>query len=185
MNKLVEEEIIKDIGENRFQHVLRVKDMAVKLAKINGVDIKTAETAALFHDCGKISDKSILLARAHEYSLELDQYMEANHELIHAELGSKIAELNYGIEDKDILNAIKYHTTGRANMTMLEKIIYMADYIEPERKFQGVEATRDMAFKNIDKALFKALNDTIIFLIEKNWIIHIETIRARNYLILK
>jgi predicted HD superfamily hydrolase involved in NAD metabolism len=183
MNKKTEKMIIKHIGQKRFEHSLRVRDTAIKLASINGVDIEKVEKAALLHDCGKIKDDALLLKRAEELNIQLDQYMKESHELIHAPLGAKMAEEFYGIKDKDILNAIRYHTTGKEDMNMIEKVIYMADYIEPRRNFDGVEAIREMSFKDIDKALFMALDRTIIFLIEKRKLIQPKTIIARNKLI--
>lgn len=185
MNKEHMEKIIEDIGSRRFEHSLRVRDTALKLAEINGVDPHKAEIAALYHDCAKIEDEEALLAKAREFDLSLDKYMLESHELIHAHLGAKISEEIYGIKNQDILNAIKYHTTGRDQMSMLEKIIYMADYIEPKRNFPGVEEVRYMAFKDIDKALLLALDKTIISLIEIGKLVHTETLIARNELILK
>lgn len=184
MNKKIAENIIKDIGQQRFNHSLRVRDIAVKLASLYGVETEKAEKAAFYHDCGKIKDDTLLLQKAREFNIQLDDYMKESHELIHAPLGSKMSEEIYGIKDRDILNAIKYHTTGKEDMNMLEKIIYMADYVEPMRTFAGVEDIREMAFKDIDKALFMALDSTIIFLIEKRKLIQPKTIIARNKLII-
>ena len=183
MDKRIEKRIIEDIGKKIFEHSLRVKDIAIELAEINKVDIRKAELAALFHDCGKILDRKLLLINADKYNIYLDEYMNESYELIHAPLGAKMAEVLYGIDDIDVLNAIKYHTTGKEDMNMLEKIIYIADYIEPKRKFDGIEVIRDMAFKDIDKSLFMALDRTIIFLIEKRKLIQPKTVAARNKLI--
>lgn len=185
MNKKTKEKIIDDIGEKRFEHSLRVRDTSLKLAEINGVDSYKAEIAALYHDCGKIEDQELLLEKAKEFDLTLDKYMLESKELIHAHLGARMAEEIYGIKDMDILNAIKYHTTGRDDMSMLEKVIYIADYIEPKRNFEGVEDVRNIAFKDINKALFMALNKTIVSLIEKGKLVDIETVIARNKFILK
>ncbi|CDI50238.1 metal dependent phosphohydrolase [Clostridium tetani 12124569] len=88
-----------------------------------------------------------------------------------------------GIKDQDILNAIRYHTTGRENMTMLEKIIYLSDYIEPGRKYPGVEKVRELAFQDIDKALINSFNITIKYVIEKDQVLHLDTIKGRNFLL--
>ncbi len=185
MNKKHMEKIIDDIGKRRFEHSLRVRDTALKLAEINGVDSQKAEIAALYHDCAKIEDKEVLLEKSKEFDLILDDYMLENHELIHAHLGARMAEKSYGIKDRDILNAIKYHTTGRDAMSLLEKVIYMADYIEPKRNFPGVEEVRELAFKDIDKALFMALSKTIVSLVDNGQLIQIETVIARNDFILR
>lgn len=182
MNSEAKANIISDIGEHRFKHSIRVKDTAIKLAEIYGVDRKKAETAALFHDCAKIRDSKVLMEKANEFGVELDEYMMESHELIHAPLGAKMAEKLYGVSDRDVLDAIAYHTTGAEDMNILEKIIYMSDYIEPMRNFPGVEEVREMAFKDIDRALFMAFNNTIVFLIKENKLIQLNTVIARNKL---
>src|SRR5699024_7094391 len=105
-----------------------------------------------------------------------------NMELIHGLLGSKIAKHEFGIDDIDILNAIQYHTTGRKAMAPLEKIIFISDYIEPGRSFPGVEPVRKLAYENLDKSIVLAIDQTIKFLINNDRLIHINTIRARNYI---
>lgn len=182
MNNETRRRIISDIGKERFKHSIRVKETAIKLAEIYHVDLPKTRIAALFHDCAKFRDEKDLMRKADEFDLNLNEYMLENHELIHAPLGAKMAESLYGISDRDILNAIRYHTTGRKDMNMLEKVIYMADYIEPMRNFPGVENIRDAAFKDIDRALFMAFNKTIIFLIKENKLIQPNTVIARNKL---
>ena len=182
MNSETKAKIISDIGHHRFKHSIRVKDTAIKLAEIYGADREKAETAALFHDCAKIRDSEVLIKKAEEFGLELDEYMIETHELIHAPLGAKMAEDLYGISDRDVLNAIAYHTTGSEDMTILDKIIYISDYIEPMRNFPGVEEVRAMAFEDIDQAVFMALNKTIVLLINQNKLIEVNTVLARNKL---
>ncbi len=184
MNNFKEEQIIKDIGKKRYSHSLNVMEMALKLSEIYNADNEKVKIAAKFHDCGKIRDKTKLLEMAGEFDIILDQCMEHNIELIHGPLGAKIAKERYKIRDKEVLNAIKYHTTARENMTLLDKIIYISDYIEPGRKFPGVEEVRELAFKDIDKSIIMAMDKTINFLIDNKNLIHTETIKARNYLII-
>lgn len=179
----INKQLIHNIGLDRYNHSLRVVEIAIKLAKIYGEDIEKTETAALLHDCGKYFDKISLLKKANNFDIILDSVMEANMELIHGPLGSKIAEVEYGIVNKEILNAIYCHTTGRENMTLLDKIIYIADYIEPSRTFYGIDEIRRLAYVDLDKSILKALDTTIIFLINKNKLIHQNTIKARNCLI--
>ena len=90
-----------------------------------------------------------------------------------------------GIEDIDILNAVKYHTTGKENMTTLEKIIYIADYIEPNRKYEGVDKIREVVFKDLDNGVFMGIENTMLHLLKERQLIHIDTINARNYLLLE
>lgn len=185
MNDFIEQEIIKDIGEKRYAHSLRVMEVGLKLSQIYNVDKEKVKVAARLHDCGKIQGKTKLLKRTNDFDIILDNHMKYNIELIHGALGAKIAEIKYKIKDPEILNAIKYHTTGRANMTLLDKIIYIADYIEPGRNFEGIEEVRELAYKDIDRSIIMAMDKTIEFLTDNRDLIHTRTIEARNYLIIK
>ena len=104
-------------------------------------------------------------------------------EIIHSFLGAIISEKKYGIEDEDILNAIRFHTTGRENMSDLEKIVFLADYIEPMRNFSGVDKARKLACEDLNKAMMYSLNNTILFLCNKDEYIALDTIKARNYIL--
>lgn len=185
MSDFIEKEIIKDIGQTRYAHSLRVMEVALNLSQIYNADKEKVKVAARLHDCGKIQDKTKLLKMTNDFDIILDKYMKYNTELIHGPLGAKIAEMKYKIKDQEILNAIKYHTTGRANMTLLDKIIYIADYIEPGRNFKGIEELRVLAYKDIDKSIIMAMDKTIELLTANRNLIHTRTIEARNYLIIK
>ena len=182
MNKFIGKKLVESIGQERYDHSIRVMETAILLGKKYKIDIDKVSIAAILHDCAKFKDRTILLKMAGQFDIILDSVMEYNLELIHGPLGAKIAEVEYGIKDMEILEAIKYHTTARENMTTLDKIIYIADYIEPKRNFIGIENVRDMAFEDLDKSILLAINKTIIFLIETNKLIHPDTIKARNYL---
>lgn len=158
-------------------------DTALRLAEEYNCDIEKVKIASLLHDCAKFPDKLYLLKLANNFDIILDDVMRYNHELIHGPLGAKIAEKEYGIKDLEILDAIRFHTTGRENMTLLDKIIYVSDYIEPGRNFSGVEKVRDLAFKDLDKSILLAMNNTINFLVNQNSLIHLNTIKARNFLV--
>lgn len=183
MNDFIKKELIKDIGEKRYSHSLRVAETALKLSKLYNVDREKTKTAAILHDCGKIKDKSKMLKITKDFDMILDKYMKHSTELIHGPLGAKIAEKKYKIKDKEILSSIKYHTTGKENMTLLEKIIYISDYIEPKRNFCGVEEVRELAFTDLNRSIVVAMDKTINFLIKNKNLIHTRTIRARNYLL--
>lgn len=180
------EDIEKRIGEKRLKHSIRVANTAVDIIEKNElkVDKEKAILAGILHDCAKISDKDILLKLVGEYNIKLDEVLIVNIELIHSILGAEIARKKYKIEDEDILNAIVYHTTGRACMSELEKVIFLADFIEPMRNFSGVERARILAYTDIDEAVLYSLNHTVKYLIEKNLVISIESIEARNYLLI-
>ena len=179
--KKYENEIRERIGEKRFLHTIRVKDTAVKLAKIHDVDVEKAEIAGFLHDCAKIRDKKDLIKKAKENNLLLTKEMMKAPQIIHSYLGALFAREFYGIDDEDILNAISYHTTGRPNMSDLEKIIFLADYIEPLRNFDGVERARELANNDLDAAMYFALNNTLKFLVERDSYIVLETVSARNF----
>ena len=102
---------------------------------------------------------------------------------MHAPLGAEIASKEYGVDDVEILDSIRFHTTGRENMGILEKVIFLADYIEPGRNFPGVEEIREQAFEDIDSAMTMALDKSLKFVISKGALIHPLTVKARNYMI--
>lgn len=184
MDKKILDSLLIDTGQHRLDHTLRVVEESNKLALIHNVEVDKATKAALLHDCAKFLDGKNLLKMAIDFDIILSDIMKRTPDLIHAPLGAKLAQYKYNIEDLDILNAIKYHTTGRKDMTNLEKIIYIADYIEPYRKFEGVEKVRQLAYIDLDKSLLLAINQTITFLIRKNRFIDPDTIEARNQLII-
>lgn len=182
MIETVSKKLIITIGKERYQHSLRVMNTSIKLAKVYGEDMEKTRIAALLHDCGKIPNVKDLLVKASEFDIVLDELMRENTSLIHAPLGAKLAEKVYNINDQYILDAIRYHTTGRENMTLLDKIIYISDYIEPERSFEGLDYIRKLAFTDLDRSLLTSMNNTIKFLIENDELIAVNTINARNYL---
>ena len=179
--KKYEKEIRDRIGEKRFLHTLRVRDTALELAKIHGVDQEKAEVAGFLHDCAKIRDHEDLIKAAKKSGLLLTKEMQKAPQIIHSYLGAIYARDLYGIEDEEILNAISYHTTGRANMSDLEKIIFLADYIEPMRNFDGVERARELAREDLDAAMYFALNNTLKFLVDHDTYIVPTTVTARNF----
>ena len=106
-----------------------------------------------------------------------------NPDIMHGVASAYIAETIMEIYDKEVLDAVRYHTTGREKMTMLEKVIYLADYIEPSRNYPGVEELRKLSYEDLDKALIKAFDNTINYVLKKGWLLHLMTVKARNYLI--
>lgn len=156
----------------RFEHTLRVEKCAVSLAKIHGANVYDVALAALLHDNAKNypNDKKLKLCNKHNVALSKAE--EANIDLVHAKLGGVLARKKYKIKNQDIINAIMYHTTGRPHMSKTEKIIYIADFIEPGRKeFPGLLKARDMAYDDLDTALVKILMLTINHIIDRGQII--------------
>lgn len=180
----IREDLVRDIGIKRFEHSLRVIEVAMKLCDIYKVDRDKAYISCLLHDCGKFQDENNLLKHSHKFDIILDEVMMDNKELIHAPLSAKIAEYRYGIDDRDILSAICYHTTGKEDMTLLEKIVFISDYIEPARSFPGVDEVRNLVYKDIDRSIVLAMDNTIGFLISRNKLISDRTVNARNDLMI-
>ncbi|MDU5106295.1 bis(5'-nucleosyl)-tetraphosphatase (symmetrical) YqeK [Clostridium sp.] len=170
--------------ENRYIHVLGVVDTAIRLAKINKVDEKKAEIAALAHDIAKNMTIYELKDILDKNNIELSYDEENNQELWHSMVGPIVAKEIFGIEDEEILSAMRWHTTGKENMSKLDKVIYMADMIEPNRNFPGVDNLRRETFKDLDNGVLQGLNHTIKYLLNKGVAIDINSIKARNYLLL-
>lgn len=173
------------LGEYRYNHSLKVIETALILAKSYDIPKEKIEIAALLHDYAK----EFTLEEARELLLEhgvfIDDESIVDIDLIHGELASLIAKTDFGIEDIDILNAIRYHTTGREGMSVLEKIIYLADVTEPTRDFNNLQQIREMAHIDLDKAVLMAMDSTINHLIRNGSLIHVNTIKARNYIIIE
>ena len=176
------ERVKKQLTDHRYQHTIGVMETAVALAQKYGVDEKKAELAAIFHDYAKFRDREEMRSIIIEQNMD-KELLEYNSELWHAPVGAYLVEKEAGITDTEILDAIRYHTSGRLKMTPLEKVIYLADYIEPGRKFPGVDIVRKMAEKDLNQALIQAIQNSIIFLMKKNKRIFPLTFYAYNDLI--
>lgn len=176
--KLVKEQLT----EHRYQHTLGVMETAISLAGRYGADEKKAELAAIFHDYAKFRPKEEMKQIIKEQGFPKD-LLEYNAELWHAPVGAYLTETEAGITDREIRDAIRYHTSGRPGMSILEKVIYLADYIEPGRHFPGVDEVRELAKESLDKALIKSVQNTILFLLKKNQMVYPETFHTYNDLI--
>lgn len=176
-------EIVKQqITEHRYLHTLGVADTAVALANQYGVDAKKAELAAIFHDYAKFRPKEEMRKMILTQGMPKD-LLQFNAELWHAPVGAYLVETEAGITDTDILDAIRFHTTGRPGMTKLEKVIYLADYIEPGRHFPGVDDVRELAKTNLDQALIRSIQNTIVFLLKKEQAVYPNTFYTYNDLV--
>ncbi|MGX4600899.1 bis(5'-nucleosyl)-tetraphosphatase (symmetrical) YqeK [Faecalimicrobium sp. JNUCC 81] len=172
------------LPEKRFNHSLNVATCAAKLSEIYNYDKEKAYLAGIAHDCAKYLNKEEVKYYVNKYNINLDSLEKDNLALSHSVIGSYIAKYELNIENDDIINAIKYHTTGKENMDILEKIIYIADLIEEGRDFPGVEKLRELTYSGkLNEALIVSFNNTIKFVIDNNQMIHPRTIDARNYLI--
>lgn len=155
----------KTLDVKRYEHTLGVAYTASSLAMCNGTDFEKAFAAGLLHDCAKCMSNEKKLEICNKHNIEISEIERKNLCLLHAKVGSYIARKQFHIVDRDILNAILYHTTGRPGMSQLEKIIYIADYIEPGRKHApNLPQVRKLAFQDLDEALLKILEDTLGYL---------------------
>ncbi|HOS69754.1 MAG TPA: bis(5'-nucleosyl)-tetraphosphatase (symmetrical) YqeK [Bacillota bacterium] len=173
----------KTISSKRYTHSINVSKTAKKLAEFYGYDAFKAEIAGLVHDCARDLEKPLQLKYLKEEGIEADELTLSIGELLHGPAAVHICRKVFAIEDEEILSAVRYHTTGKENMSLLEKIIYLSDFIEPARSFPGVEELRGLAFRNLDKALLLAFNSSILYILSKNGFVHIDTILARNHLL--
>ena len=157
----IKKELEIELSAKLYCHSIRTMEEAEKLAGIYGCDTEKAKIAGLLHDCGKAA---------------------CPDNLKHAEKGAELAAIKYDVKDMDIINAIMYHTTGRVNMTLLEKIIFTADKTEPGRNYEGVDEIRKAAYSNIDDAIIQSLESTIEYVKKRNSVLDIESINTLNYL---
>lgn len=149
----------------RYEHTLGVAYTAAALAMRHGASIQDAQTAGLLHDCAKCLPDEKRLALCEKNGIPVTEVERRNPFLLHAKVGAHLARRKYGIQNEDILNAVQYHTTGREGMSLLEKIIFVADYIEPGRKqAPNLAEIRRLAFEDLDAALLKILADTVEYL---------------------
>ena len=180
--KDIRKDLSKKLKKERFEHTIGVMYTASSLAMCYDEDIQKALTAGLLHDCGKYCSSKDQIKLCRKYKISLTDSELEMPALIHAKLGAYLARHEYKIEDQDIIDAITYHTTGRPGMTLLEKIIYIADYIEPNRKkFDGLETARKLAYEDLDKAMKYILESTIEYVKERNRNLHPYSIKALEY----
>jgi predicted HD superfamily hydrolase involved in NAD metabolism len=175
------EHIKNSISSKRYIHSVNVSTSAAELAVHYGCDAKKAEIAGLVHDCARELNEPLLLDCLAKEEIKADEMALSVKELLHGPAAVHICRKVFLIEDQEILNAVRYHTTGRENMSLLEKIIYVADFIEPGRCFEGVDEIRGLAFEDLDRALLLAFDSSIRYIISKNGIIHTDTVLSRNY----
>lgn len=176
--------IVKEqLTEKRYIHTIGVMETAIDLAKKYGYDEKKAELAAIFHDYAKYRPEQEMKSIIIEQKMAED-LLDFHPELWHAPVGAYLVQKEVGIQDKEILNAITYHTTGRPNMTLLEKIIFISDYIEPNRNFPGVDEVRELVQTDLNGAILQSLKNTVTYLAKKNASIYPDTIYTYNYFLM-
>ncbi len=171
------------ISDELFSHCLRVEETAVKLAHQHGVDVEKASLAGLLHDFGKTLPERVLLELAVKYD-NADYFTQQEPALLHAPVGAWLLKYEMGIDDFELLEAVRYHTTGSEGISLFSKLIYLADFIEPGRSCPGVNRIREIVYDDLDTALLCVVDLTIKYVLDRQKIVHPNSISFRNELIL-
>ncbi|WP_314002929.1 bis(5'-nucleosyl)-tetraphosphatase (symmetrical) YqeK [uncultured Paenibacillus sp.] len=180
------EAVRAQMPEKRWSHTLGVAQTSVELARRFGADPVKADLAAILHDVAKYWPVDRMEEVLRGEGLELaDDLLDYDKELWHAPVGALVAARDYGVTDGEVLSAIRFHTSGRENMSLLDKVVCLADYMEPGRQFPGVDKIRELAEHSLERALLAGFDSTIAFLLEKGKRIYPLTVAARNDLIVR
>ena len=164
----IEKKLSKYLDEARFSHTLGVMYTCASLAMVHGYDLQAAQIAGLLHDSAKCIPNKKKLKICAQNDIPVTNFEREHPFLLHAKLGAYIAAEKYGVIDKEVLSAITYHTTAKPEMTLLEKIVYIADYIEPARdKAPHLAEIRKLAFQDLNECIYEILKDTLLYL-DKN-----------------
>ena len=178
----LKKELKKSLPEKRYLHSLGVADTAAELAGRFGCDPDRAYLAGLLHDCAKGMSHEEMLSYASSRGYEPDEVTLGALQILHAPVSAMLAEEKYGVTDSGILDAIRYHTTGRAGMSTLEKIIFVADLTEPGRDFEGVGELRKASEEDLTKACLAAVDSSIMTVIKRGGLLHPAAVDAHNSL---
>lgn len=184
MEEKIKDYIKNNLSEERYYHSICVAEQCEILANIYKVDVCRARKIGLAHDIGKELSKEEKLKYANENKIQVDEVEKIKPGLLHGKIGADISKKKFGF-DEEMCDAIKCHTTGKKDMNVLEKILYVADATGTDRKWEDTDYVRNLAKQDIDKAVLYLLNMTINEKIEKNELIHIESILARNSILYK
>ncbi len=180
----IRRKMMTELDKDRYEHTLGVMYTAASLAMRYDEDIEKAVIAGLLHDCAKCLSGDTKIKLCKKYHLNVSEVEKENPSLLHAKLGAFLAAKKYHIKDKDIINAIASHTTGCPHMSLLDKIIYIADYIEPGRKeLPNMAEVRKLAFTDIDACLYRILKDSLEYLTGMN--VPIDPMTEKTYLYYK
>ncbi len=180
----IRRKMMTELDKDRYEHTLGVMYTAASLAMRYDEDIEKALIAGLLHDCAKCLSGDTKIKLCKKYHLNVSEVEKENPSLLHAKLGAFLAAKKYHIKDKDIINAIASHTTGCPHMSLLDKIIYVADYIEPGRKeLPNMAEVRKLAFTDIDACLYRILKDSLEYLTGMN--VPIDPMTEKTYLYYK
>ncbi len=178
--------LIKErLSDYRFNHSINVAKAAVYLAEKYGADKEKACIAGILHDVMKEEEPEIQIEYIESAGLKMTDVERGNSSVLHQMSGAAYCKAELGIDDEEILGAIRYHTTGRANMTLLEKVLYTADFISAERNYPDVDVMRTFAEESLEKAMLYSLEYTISDLVKREKLIHPDTLNCFNDILLK
>lgn len=186
----INEDIKNELSEKRYNHSIGVMKKAEELAKIYGVNINIAKLVGIAHDIGKDLSKKEKIKYMEDNKLDIDEIEKVNVGLLHAKIGADICKKRYEFT-QDMQEAIRFHTTGNENMDTLAKVIFVADKIEDgryyknERKMQRLESIRKLAKEDLNKAVLYELDESLLFTLQKEELVHLDSIRTRNKIIMK
>ena len=181
--KRIKKDLKEKLSKNRYEHSLRVANYCKRLAQIYKADENKAYLSGLVHDCAKNLEEYYMLNKKVNSDIILDIEEKNNLKIQHAPIGAAVCKNLYGIFDNEIISAVRYHTTARENMSLIEKILFISDKIEPNREYDTVEELRKIVDYDIDKAIIKFLNDSFEYLEKNSQKIHPLSVKARDYLV--
>ncbi len=173
------------LSEKRFAHTVSVADEAKRLALIWGADADNAYLAGIAHDIAKEIPRDEALRLLDEFGYASDETERMNTALLHGPLAAYIVKKEFDIDNSEILEAIRFHTTGRPDMSLMEKIIFIADFTEPLRRYPQAEEVRKLAERDLDSAVLCQTEYVIKFIIDSGRVLHHSTVDTRNYYLLK
>jgi len=178
--KAIRDKLKAMLPPERFRHSLRVEEKATSLAKLYRVSENKAALAALLHDCSRFMSRGQMLSNAIRWGMRPGPIEKLEPKLLHAALSARIARKEFGIGDREVLKAIERHTVGAEKMSRLDKIIYLADHIELDRDYKGVDRVRKLASRDLDAAIVASTDSMIEHLLAEGLPVFPETVKTRN-----
>lgn len=177
----LERALQRKVSGDRLAHIMRVVDTARALAIRHGAEVEKAAVAALLHDYARAVPSGDLLDMGRKRNLISDPVEEGTPALLHGPVAAALLQEEGLVSDPDILAAIRWHTTGRAGMSLLERIIWVSDYVEPGRRFSGADEVRTLAQLDLDLAMLRGLEQTLRYVLDKRWLVHPASVQAYNW----
>lgn len=178
----IKEEIKNKLSEKRYNHSIGTMKRAEKMAKIYNIDVEKAKLAGLTHDIAKELSQEEKLKYVKKNNIKIDEVERLCPDLLHGKIAAHMCKIKYGF-DEEMQEAIAFHTTAKVNMSVLGKIIFLADITEENRNFEDVDILRELSEKNLDEAMLYALNKTIEKTVKTNKLLHPDSVNSRNHIL--